>query len=174
MLSKLSLTFLSKVSPTKLRRTKAKFVYGASIEIPSYELPIDTETIKGLPSTLARITATDALKEGSDSEGPYTEIVVPDFFPPGSILVFETQMNDIDPTLDDFCKSQALEAFDELDLVDLNVLLHRCDGEEKDATGGYKTMTGRKEADLFCTQVVRLALIRYRVARWSIVDLKAG
>ena len=37
--------------------------------------------------------------------------------------------------LDDICKSGAEEAFKELDLVDLNVILHRADGEERDATG---------------------------------------
>ena len=70
-----------------------------------------------------------------DGEGPYSEIVVPEYFPPGSVMVFSTQMEGIDPTLDEFCKSGVNEAFADLDLVDLNVLLHRCDGEEKDATG---------------------------------------
>lgn len=37
--------------------------------------------------------------------------------------------------LDDVCKTGADEAFDDLDLVDLNVILHRADGEERDATG---------------------------------------
>lgn len=73
-------------------------------------------------------------KEGVDGDEPFTEIIVPDTFPPGSILVFETQMQGIDPTLDDFCKAGVDAAFGDLDLVDLNVLLHRCDGEEKDAT----------------------------------------
>lgn len=37
--------------------------------------------------------------------------------------------------LDEICKSGAEEAYIELDLVDLNVILHRADGEERDATG---------------------------------------
>jgi glycogen debranching enzyme len=37
--------------------------------------------------------------------------------------------------LDEICTSGAEEAFGELDLVDLNVILHRADGEERDATG---------------------------------------
>ncbi|KAG8899597.1 hypothetical protein FRB99_006561, partial [Tulasnella sp. 403] len=123
------------IDPIKLRRTKAEFIYGTTVDIPSYDLPVDTTTIRGLPATLGRISSFD-IRQGSDEEGPYTEIIVPDYFPPGSILVFATQMQDIDPTLDDFCKSQVTEAFNDLDLVDLNVLLHRCDGEEKDATGG--------------------------------------
>lgn len=66
-----------------------------------------------------------------------SEIVVPDHFPPGSIMVFATQMLGMDRDLDSFCKAGLEEAFVEagLDWVDLNVLLFRADGEEKDATG---------------------------------------
>ena len=39
-------------------------------------------------------------------------------------------------SLDNTCKSGAGEAYADLDLVDLNVILHRADGEERDATGG--------------------------------------
>jgi glycogen debranching enzyme len=42
---------------------------------------------------------------------------------------------DIKADLDALCTSGADEAFKNLDLVDLNVLLHRCDEEERDATG---------------------------------------
>lgn len=38
--------------------------------------------------------------------------------------------------LDSTCTSGADAALAELDLVDLNVVLHRADGEEKDACGG--------------------------------------
>jgi glycogen debranching enzyme len=39
------------------------------------------------------------------------------------------------PDLDTSIQAGADEAFADLDLVDLNVVLHRADGEEKDATG---------------------------------------
>jgi glycogen debranching enzyme len=39
------------------------------------------------------------------------------------------------PDLDSTIQAGADEAFADLDLVDLNVILHRADGEEKDATG---------------------------------------
>ena len=74
--------------------------------------------------------------QGRDHEGPYAEIVVPEYFPPGSIMLFETEMQGIDPGLDMFCSSGADEAFGALDLVDLNVVLHRAEGEERDATAG--------------------------------------
>jgi glycogen debranching enzyme len=74
--------------------------------------------------------------QGLDQEGPYAEILVPEVFPPGSIILFETQLQEHDASLDAFCSSGAQEAFGSLDLVDLNVVLHRADGEERDATGG--------------------------------------
>ena len=74
--------------------------------------------------------------QGMDAEGPYAEIVVPEYFPPGSIMLFETRLQGLDSSLDEFCSSGAEEAFGDLDLVDLNVVLFRAEGEERDATGG--------------------------------------
>lgn len=76
------------------------------------------------------------VSQGQDSEGQFTEITVPKAFPPGSIMVFRTQLQDYDASLDTFCTSGAQEAFADLDLVDLNVILHRAEGEERDATDG--------------------------------------
>jgi glycogen debranching enzyme len=51
-------------------------------------------------------------------------------------MVFSTWMGDLPASLDDTCASGAEEAFSELGMVDLNVVLYRADGEERDATGG--------------------------------------
>ena len=107
---------------------------GASIDISSHELVPDAKIIRGLPTTLIDVPEVLA-HEKSDVDGPYTEIVVPDTFPPGSIMLFATHMEGLDPSLDSLCASGADEAFKNLDLVDLNVLIHRADGEERDATG---------------------------------------
>lgn len=107
---------------------------GATLDIPSYETPVDAKILRGLPSTLVDLSPVVAV-QGSDHDGPYSEIVVPDKFPPGSIMLFATQLQGADPTLDEFCKSGVDEAFKDLNVIDLNVLLFRCDGEEKDATG---------------------------------------
>jgi len=109
-------------------------MFGATLEVPSYTLAPDAATIRGLPSTLIDIPELRAV-ESSDAEGPYSEIHLPEYFPPGSILVYSTHMEGLDATLDAFCAEGGDEAFDRLDLVDLNVLVHRADGEEKDATG---------------------------------------
>lgn len=58
-------------------------------------------------------------------------------------MVFATQMEGIDKDLDTFCKAGVDEAFISagLDWVDLNVVLFRSDGEEKDATGKIRSAT---------------------------------
>ncbi|KAF8325872.1 glycoside hydrolase family 13 protein [Cantharellus anzutake] len=123
------------INPIQLRRTKVKYIFGVSIDIPSYEIAPNASTLRGLTSTLSEIPEVLA-KEGSDGDGPFSEISIPDAFPPGSILLFATQMEGIDTSLDVFCASGADEAFRDLDLVDLNVVLYRADGEERDATAG--------------------------------------
>ncbi|KAF9462976.1 glycoside hydrolase family 13 protein [Collybia nuda] len=123
------------VDPIKLRGTRAKLVLGASIEIPSYETPQDPQLLRGLPAELVEIS-TVIISLGFDQEGPYTEIIVPDVFPPGSIIILQTQRQEHDVSLDAFCSSGIQEAFGSLDIVDLNVVLYRVDREERDATGG--------------------------------------
>jgi glycogen debranching enzyme len=123
------------VSPIKLRRTRAKFIFGAHIEISSYEIPEDPEIFCGLPSKLVNIPSI-VTPQRLDAEGPYTEIIVPDYFPPGSFLLFETQVQDTDTELDAFCTNDASLAFSDLDLIDLNVVLYRSNGEESDITEG--------------------------------------
>ena len=91
--------------------------------------------MKGLPGKLVEMSPVVA-SQGLDAEGPYGEVVVPEYFPPGSFMLFETQPQGLDQSLDTFCGSGAEEAFADLNLVDLNVMLHRADGEERDATGG--------------------------------------
>ena len=58
------------------------------------------------------------------------------------------------PDLDTSIQSGANEAFAELDLVDLNVILHRADGEEKDATGMFLPLS----SSLSLFHLSRLAL----------------
>lgn len=109
---------------------------GASIDISSYEIPIDTKTIHGLPCRLRDLPEVLPV-DGQDGDGPYQEIPVPGDFPPGSILLFSTQIEGLDSTLDDFCKDGVVNAFSGLDLVDLNTVLFRCDEEERDASGAH-------------------------------------
>ncbi|KZP16628.1 glycoside hydrolase family 133 protein [Athelia psychrophila] len=123
------------IDPIRLRRTRAKFVLGNTLEISAYEVAEDESTLRGLPSKLVDMPEV-VVPQGLDAEGPYSEIIVPEVFPPGSIMIFETYLQDLDTELDAFCLSGAQEVFGDLSLVDLNVVLFRADGEERDATDG--------------------------------------
>lgn len=80
----------------------------------------------------------------------FSSVVVPDEFPAGSVMVFATWMDDLPASLDETCASGADAAFGELDLVDLNVVLYRADGEERDATGGDGVYSLDGGALLYC------------------------
>lgn len=129
------LTHVFTVDNIKLRRTKAKFIYGAHIEFSSYDDRSDEKTLRGMDGKLVEMSPV-VVPQGLDGEGPYGEIIVPSYFPPGSIMVFETQLQGLDSAIDAFCTQGADEAFGDLDLVALNVVLHRAEGEERDATAG--------------------------------------
>ena len=124
------------INPVRLDRTKASFIFGKSLEILDRKAPQDDKTLKGLPSKLIDLDAPE-MREVNEKDGAsYTEIIVPEFFPPGSVMVFTTSMDGLADDLDQFCSSGAAESLAKLNLVDLNVLLHRADGEEKDMTTG--------------------------------------
>ncbi|KIK99350.1 glycoside hydrolase family 13 protein [Paxillus rubicundulus Ve08.2h10] len=125
------------VNPIELNRTRAKFVCGFAIDFASYDTPRDTKIIKGLPSKLIDLPEVVVVQK-AQNHVPFCSIVVPDFFPPGSIMIFEVEVQHLDPTLDAFCadSESTMAAFSCLDLVDLNVVLYRTDGEEHDATNG--------------------------------------
>ncbi|KAF8994451.1 hypothetical protein BDZ89DRAFT_915710, partial [Hymenopellis radicata] len=57
----------------KLRRTKVKYIFGASLEISNYDIPSDPNILKGLESRLVEIPTV--------------------YFPPGSIMLFETELH---------------------------------------------------------------------------------
>lgn len=118
-----------------LRGSKVAYIMGGTLDITSHEDPSTKETFKGLQCKLVEISS-PTVHTGSDHEGQYDEVVVPDYFPPGSVLVFATHMEGLTAEVDTLCVSGAADAFSRLDVVDLNIALFRADGEERDATGG--------------------------------------
>ncbi|GAA5876001.1 hypothetical protein JCM3774_002310 [Rhodotorula dairenensis] len=121
----------------RLDGTRLKFISGASVVVNS-TVARDTETtLRGLDATVSPISGVEPKYEQDSSSGlAFSSVDVPGQFPPGSVMVFSTWMDDIPASLDDTCASGAEQAFGELDMVDLNVVLYRADGEERDATGG--------------------------------------
>jgi glycogen debranching enzyme len=173
------------VKPISLSRTKINYLFGASLKTHIDQFKYDSATFGGIPSELIEIE-TPEIRVGRNENGEeYSEIVIPDEFEPGSIMVFATDMDvgsllssplslpspllspwvvpllfptsgglgaflwprlaadfdhradpqEMSPDLDATLQAGAEKAFADLDLVDLNVILHRADGEEKDATG---------------------------------------
>src|SRR6266576_3458675 len=116
------------VDPIRLRRTRSRFILGASIEVNPCEPKQDDRVLRGLPTKLVDVSSV-AVSQGHDHEGPFTEIVPPEFFPPGSILLFETRGESHDPDLEGLCSRGAQEAFECLSLVELNCVLYRSDEE---------------------------------------------
>ena len=77
------------VAPIRLDGTQVKFVAGAIVSIKSTETRDTPTTLRGLDAELVPIAPVpgQVKKDGAVS---YSEIVVPDEFPPGSIMVFAT------------------------------------------------------------------------------------
>lgn len=123
------------ITPIRLKRTKVKYIMGATLNVHSYDDVKDDKLIKGLDSTLELLSPVEG-RDGSDGDGPYQEIFIPEKFPPGSVMLFSTQLEGLDPHMDMLCKEGVDGAFSNLTLTDLNVILYRCDGEERDATDG--------------------------------------
>lgn len=122
--------------PFKFDRTRVSFILGKSLEVTSTEVAQDKQYLDGLPSKLIDLAKPEIRTTEEGGHLRYTEVVVPDFFPPGSVMLFATEMENIDADIDSRCSSGADQAMSSLDLVDLNALLYRADGEEKDVTEG--------------------------------------
>ena len=126
------------LTPVHLVGTKAKLLGSWSLEVDTSEsaknaILAEKNVLKGLPSTVSDFQGVTI-----DSKADETVISVPAAFAPGSIALLETWMPGAEHSegLDNFITSGAQEAFRELDLVDLNFLLYRCEPEEHDFLGG--------------------------------------
>lgn len=126
------------LSPVQLVGTKAKILGSWKLEVEVDErnkktVLADPTYLKGLPSLVSDLSGL-RLDEG---EGR-TIISIPEYFPQGSIALFETWIpgSEHSEGLDKFVTSGALEAFGKLDLAELNFILYRCEPEERDSSGG--------------------------------------
>jgi len=93
----------------------------------------DKKYLRGLPS---RVVDVPGIR--MEVKADETIITVRDKFPPGSIALFETWIPAAEHTngLDRYVTSGAKEAMADLDLVDLNYLLYRCEAEERGDSEG--------------------------------------
>lgn len=124
--------------PVHLPGTKVKQVGAWVLEVDQSEEAKrtalnDEKYLQGLPARTKNIKGMQIEVNGDD-----TTIAIPDYFPPGSIALFETWIPSAEHSegLDRFIARGTDEAFGELDLIDLNFLLYRCDAEERDSSAG--------------------------------------
>jgi glycogen debranching enzyme len=119
--------------PTHLPGTQAKLIGSWNLEVDNTPTTraatIGDKVLKGLPSRTKELGGVDIV-----SNGDSTTINIPNNFPPGSIALFETSVPSAerDEGLDKFVTTGARAAFRECNLSDLNIVLYRCDPEERD------------------------------------------
>lgn len=125
-------------SPVRLTGTRARHLGSWMLEVDSGEEATrqtlaDERHLGGLPSRVVDLAGVK-----TDVQGEDTIITVRDKFPPGSIALFETWIPAAEHSagLDTYVTSGAKAAWRELDLVNLNFLMYRCEAEERDWSGG--------------------------------------
>ncbi|KAL4916087.1 hypothetical protein BDW62DRAFT_187173 [Aspergillus aurantiobrunneus] len=94
----------------------------------------DRTYLRGLPSQVQRFEGTSVEEKNGDAI-----ISVLDTFIPGSIALFQTSVPNFEHAHElsnDSIIKDAVRAFSELSLIDLNFLLYRCEAEERDSSGG--------------------------------------
>lgn len=120
--------------PTNLPGTKAKLIGSWKLEVDNS--PETRATVIGDKATLRGLPASTKALQGISIEdcGGAATIRMPDHFPPGSIALFETSVPSAERSdgLDSFVTSGARAAFKDVGLADLNIIIYRCDAEERD------------------------------------------
>lgn len=121
-----------KIPKIKLSNSTCEFLFSYSL-VKTGNVPVSNHVIKGIPTELKEI---HGFRIEYDEKTGNSVIIVPDYFPQGSIAMFKTKQNEIDDELENFMTSGALKASENLDLYSINSMLYRCEAEELDTTGG--------------------------------------
>ena len=126
------------LSAVHLSGSKAKLLSCQTLEVDTSDSVMkktldDPKYLHGLPTKLYELVDPQIDQKSDDSI-----LSMPSEFPPGSIALFETWIPGAEHSegLDQFVRSGAAEAFSNLDFVDLNYLLYRCEPEERDSSSG--------------------------------------
>lgn len=124
------------ISPIILRRSQAEYVFGASLKVDGTDDEKDGAELYGLPSHIDTLPSPELVAK-QDDKGDYLQVIVDDAtFTPGSIMVLKTSIGDVYEETKRLVSEMDDDVVKELDLVDVNVALYRCEGEEMEYTGG--------------------------------------
>ncbi|AQZ11999.1 GDB1 (YPR184W) [Zygosaccharomyces parabailii] len=121
-----------KLEPQVFSHIQAQLLFAYSLE-RNGDTPNDPHLLKGIPTKLVKL---EGLHTHFDDSTKATTVTLPDYFPQGSIAVFNTQQLGVDKELDHFIRSGALKATADLDFISLNSVLYHSDPEENDITEG--------------------------------------
>lgn len=119
-----------KLSDIRLEGTKAEVVLSTSIE-KTGDYKNDETVLKSIPTKIVDLEHPTIYKDGND-----TVIRLDGHFPQGSIALIKTTVQNIEGDLGDFIRSGADEAVADLNPLELNAALYKCDGEEHDSSQG--------------------------------------
>lgn len=125
-------------NPVHLTGTRVRHLGSWMLEVDTSEeakkdVLEDPKYLRGLPSRVIDLPGIRIEVKDDD-----TIITVRDRFPPGSIALFETWIPAAEHStgLDNFVTSGAKTAMADLDMIDLNFLLYKCEPEERDFSDG--------------------------------------
>ncbi|KAI9263123.1 glucanotransferase domain of glycogen debranching enzyme-domain-containing protein [Phascolomyces articulosus] len=132
-----------KIKPIRLHMTQLSYVFGASLKVESLKDGEDEKNNKylmGLASQCIDLPSPRLIQEQDDTnDNIHVTIELPKdgSFGPGSIYVFKTSIGEqLDEEIERLVTHVPDTVIEPLDLLDCNVVLYRCEGEELDATGG--------------------------------------
>lgn len=116
--------------PVWLEMTKAEFVEGWSLIVDGPGGDKDDHEIKPFKTHLSHV-------EGIVNwDGKHSTVSIEGGFPQGSVAIFRTERAFAATEIESLVREPAAPAVANLSLIDLNVLLYRCDSEERCATEG--------------------------------------
>ncbi|KAF8472815.1 glucanotransferase domain of glycogen debranching enzyme-domain-containing protein [Kalaharituber pfeilii] len=140
------------IKPISLPGSKVKLIGGWHLNVKDTDKDKEVviqanDWLTGLENDVQNLVMGDVQENYNTEEvGVVSTITVPDFFPPGSIALYETWVPGSAASnqpegaevydLDSFLIAGAKEAVSKLNLVDLNFLLYKSEPEEKDISGG--------------------------------------
>ncbi|KAF9414629.1 hypothetical protein BGZ94_000332 [Podila epigama] len=123
------------IMPIKLRGTDAKCLLSVGLEVTSRTLNKNDQFLEGLPGKIVELE-NPKISQESDNQGAFCQVVIPDRFPGGSIILLETHVDANAANVEEQAKTIPEAIFDSLNWFELNIVLFRCDGEEHDVTPG--------------------------------------